>query len=76
MRYTKRNEDGFVWTARDSNKCLVRLAELEDKIESGELVEVVRCRDCMFYAKMRRRTCNLLNAEMLMSDYCRNGVKK
>lgn len=28
-----------------------RLCELEEKIESGELVEVVRCKDCRWFNK-------------------------
>ena len=39
--------DGVSYTALNSkSECVQKLGEIEDKIESGELVEVVRCGDC------------------------------
>ena len=36
-------------TSAYDGKPIDRLCEIEDKIKQGELVEVVRCRDCKFW---------------------------
>ncbi len=39
--------DGTSYTALNSkSECVQKLGDLEDKIERGELVEVVRCGEC------------------------------
>ena len=42
---------------------LNKLAEYEDKIERGELVEVVRCKDCKLYT-------DNINDDNLRNGYC------
>jgi len=63
MRYTERDEfgewclkdeDSTLWkitrdgARRTTGDAIYRLTNLEDKIESGELVEVVHCKDCKY----------------------------
>lgn len=46
-RITKKTEHiGFYIDMSDTRNAIERLGELEDKLESGELVEVVRCKNC------------------------------
>lgn len=44
---------------RCRNRLKDRLAEYEDKVEKGELVEVVRCKDCVNYCGF---------------EHCKNGI--
>lgn len=39
---------GHFTTQRRLPEIIIKLAKLEDKIENGELVEVIRCKNCVF----------------------------
>lgn len=57
-----------------------RLSDLEDKIERGELVEVVRCKDCKYFKESEitnRCFCTYHDddVEMFKNDYCSYGER-
>lgn len=70
-------------TARKNAELMAKLAETHEKLESGELVEVVRCKDCEFWS--RREGCHPFEhlhrcyrqygAAMSAGDYCSLGEK-
>lgn len=83
MRYTERATNGepiIIMTTGDDwqaiSSCIYRLAELEDKIESGELVDVVLCRDCVYYEKKQSHLCDMHNRATNDYDYCSYRVRK
>ena len=68
-------------TSAYDGKPIDRLCELEDKIEQGEMVEVVRCKDCYYAEEMEGLiggTC-LYCVEWCRNvdgdTYCSNGMK-
>ena len=71
-------------TSAYDGKPIDRLCELEDKIEQGELVEVVRCKDCEWYREVqgyeykgRKAMCCLTHSGLRYeTDYCNYGVRR
>ena len=53
-----------------------RLAELEDAIEQGKLVEVVHCGECEYRSKYGECKNALGEPEVALSDYCSGGSRK
>lgn len=73
-RLTKKREydirdEGLVYEAWN------RLAELEDKLERGELVEIVRCKDCKRKVPTGEYDFMFCTSDK-MNHYCSYGVKK
>lgn len=73
-------------TSAYDGKPIDRLCELEDKIEQGELVAVVRCKDCRYceeahyeeegekpYIKLK---CKWSNYSRHSNDYCSYGERR
>ena len=56
----------------NGEKVIKRLAELEDMIDSGELVEVVQCKDCKKY---QTSMCTAKHERALM-DFCSCGERE
>lgn len=61
------------------------IAEYDDKIERGELVEVVRCGDCFYraskkyeydYCEPGETYCNVNDRDVLLNFYCGYGKNK
>ena len=52
----------------------IQFVKLVKKIESGQLVEVVRCRDCKSYNG--HRYCNYLAEAVLDDDFCSYGERR
>jgi len=57
------------------------IAEYDDKIERGELVEVVRCKDCKYFKESEitnRCFCTYHDddVEMFKNDYCSYGERR
>ena len=48
-RLTKSKNSKSSTIADNVLDCILRLQELEDKIENGTLKEVVRCKDCVYF---------------------------
>ena len=65
MKLVKRTDNGINFNHSDIYKIAERLLELEEAVESGKLVEVVRCKDC--------RLKSLLYCPMADIDYCSEG---
>lgn len=63
-----------------------RLAELEDKIEQGTLIEVIRCKDCRFLEEKHyedevekpyvKLVCKLLKKQFQPNDFCSYAEKR
>jgi hypothetical protein len=73
MERLTNNKHGNVRSVRFDEESVLkmwsRLADLEDKLESGQLVEVVRCKDCMH----RRDSCDTCWRD---DDFCSYGAAK
>ena len=70
-----RREDG------ESNipAAVERLASLEDKIERGEMVEIVRCKDCEHNdcaVSNRSGWCSELERVMNNDEFCSSGERR
>ena len=74
--YTIGTDDESVDTAY-TGKAIDRLADLEDKIESGKLVEVVRCGDCKDYwhRKCINSDSGYFEWARCSNDYCAEGER-
>ena len=88
-RLTKRTETGGVKYAKSgiyAEDICERLAELEDKIEQGTLIEVVRCKDCRFLEEKHyedegekpyvKLVCKLLKKQIQPNDFCSYAEKR
>lgn len=84
-RKTIRLKDGMVALIRDEGECskvgeaIDRLADLEDKLERGEMVEVVRCKDCKHNdcaVSNRSGWCSELERVMNNDEFCSSGERR
>ena len=75
---TGNEEVGYITTQRRLPEIITKLAKLEDKIENGDLIEVVRCKDCKhlmfsdFYGECRNNHLGIVKPW----DYCSHGERK
>lgn len=89
-RLTKQNQEPktifcFSGSIQDF-KIYKRLQELEDKIEQGTLIEVVRCKDCRFLEEKHyedegekpyiKLVCKLLKKQFQPNDFCSYAEKR
>lgn len=69
--------DALEQTARKNAELMATLRETNDKLERGELVEVVRCKDCKWYSvgsmMCYRPYCN---GWMGINDFCSRGERR
>ena len=74
--YTIGTDDESVDTAY-TGKAIDRLSDLEDKIERGELVEIVRCEHCINHVDMNYHFCRKLRIECPNDSdfYCKYGER-
>ena len=49
--------------------------EAIDRLPAADVVEVVRCKDCRFYAIKQSSLCDMHNTAVNAEDYCSYGVK-
>ena len=49
--------------------------EAIDRLPAADVVEVVRCKDCRFYASKQSSLCDMHNTAVNAEDYCSYGVK-
>ena len=99
-RLTKRTAEGMAYLAnvkqdeqviegsRNTLQCLYdswqKLAEYEDKIEVGDLIKVVRCKDCKWLVpseKTNRLFCGWhsdgdMQVQIFENDYCNEGERR
>ena len=73
---TSECESGFC----DQRRTWERLKEYEDKLESGNIVEVVRCKDCVYYEPnswlIPRCKCFQGLTEPRDNCYCSHGERR
>ena len=70
--------DGISYIALSSkSECAQKLGELEDKIERGELVEVVTCEHCINHVDTNYHFCRKLRIECPNDSdfYCKYGER-
>lgn len=74
---------GYITTQRRLPEIIIKLAKLEDKIENGDLIEVVRCNDCKYCTQyeaangLRLCKCDYVKfSGFLLDDYCSYGERK
>ena len=56
--------------------CNIKPLEMAIKALDGDKVEVVRCKNCLFYQKHRRVECEIYQIICSQTDYCSYGVRK
>ena len=63
------------------DRMAIKLCDFEDKIEQGELVEVVRCKDCVHSGEceipcVQDLWCNKLDSLVHENHYCSYGERR